>query len=706
MILSQVELLPLLGPRNFGATSVLDLRNPSHIVASYHCLYEVHLCPSSSAMASTRRLVSYDDIDYGAAPVASTSASGSGKKAGTQSHPKPLQAIKQETAETLLQPSQGALLDPKAAPLLTQDARAASPGSSTNEGSLSYAKKKRLRRKRQLEAQQQASASQQPDMNLPSQKRQLLTPDDGTAEQNGVNQGKKRRRNEDNRLQRASLRQEMEEQWMGNGAAMGGLDYDGLTGEGNQSGSQPADQAVNGNAADRRHASADQSTAEGWKEAEGDDGWGDEGEQEYDEEPYEDTAEAYDEEDEEYDESIQAEWDAMARLNTSIAIPDIPPAFLDTGEEQLSNEPQARLEQVSDTASLSASAVAADGGRVLTEAELWDESALVDAWQAATEDYLLHSSKDSTATTSAATTAKQASALWHDAPIPGSKAAVKAQQISENNKEKRRLRLFLEEKARKAKEIEDLRQEVEKEQAQAQAQEEERQRQHTQAGTPDVVSMPASAPPAVPSAPLSSPPDAAMTKIHPVGKRSITGRAIPPSIGLPGNAAWQAACATVASTRNRIGGEARPPPLALPKLVEKRETQSAATVAAPLPPPLIDAPMTVNDTAMSIDPSASGQASSGTSAELPRAQTHGVTAHPTLLQPPTFPSLSHPDLASQTAPPFAPGLGPGVPPTASSDGSMSGELLQRICTSWYYAGYWTAQWEEEGRRRSRGERQE
>jgi hypothetical protein len=528
----------------------------------------------------------------------------------------------------------------------------------------------------------------------------MLSPDEGTVEQNGINQGKKRRRNEDNRLQRASLRQEMEEQWMGNGAAMGGLDYDGLTGEGTQNDSQPATEAANGSAASQEQAAADRSTAEGWKEAEGDDGWGDEGEEEYDEEPYEDTAEAYDEEDEEYDESIQAEWDAMARLNTSIAIPDIPPAFLDTGEEELSNAPQARLEQVSD----SASAVAPEGGRVLTEAELWDESALVDAWVAATEDYILCSSKDSTATTSAATTGKHPSALWHDAPIPGSKVALKAQQISENNKEKRRLRLFLEEKARKAKEIEDLRQEVEKEQAQAQ--EEERQRQQAQAGTADVVSMPASAPPSTPSAPVSSPPNAATSKVHPVGKRSITGRVIPPSIGLPGNAAWQAACATVASTRNRIGDEARPPPSALPKVVEKADRQPAATVAAPILPPLIDAPTTADDTAMSVDPSASGQAPSGIGAEVPQILNHGVTAQVTLPQLSTFPSLSHPYPPSQEAPPLAPGSGSGVHPTASSDGSMSGELLQRICTSWYYAGYWTAQWEEEGRRRSRGERQE
>lgn len=658
--------------------------------------------------------MSYDDIDYGAAPVASTSASG--RTAAPLAHTKPLQGLKGEEADALLQPSQAALSNPQAAAGPSQEARAASPGSSTNEGSLSYAKKKRLRRKRLLEAKQEAS--QQLDGQRQEQyppKRQLPTPADGADEHNGVNQGKKRRRNEDNKLQRASLRQEMEEQWVGNGATMGGLDYDGLNGEGSQIGSRLGEaessvHAANGNAAHQAQSSARQSTSEGWKEAQGDDGWGDEGEQAYDEEEqlYEESGEVYDE-DEEYDESIQAEWDAMARLNTSIAIPDIPPAFLDTEGPPPVKAPQARLEQSLDASPQNTSAGAADGGRVLTEAELWDDSALVDAWKAATKDYLLHSSKDSTATMPAATTARHPSALWHDAPVPGSKAALKAQQISENNKEKRRLRLFLEEKARKAKEIEDLRQEVEQEQAQAQS-EEGSHRQHEQARTAEVVTAPAAALPPTTSAPLSSTAAIALAKVNPVGKRSLTGRAIPPSIGLPGNAAWQAACATVASTRNRIGDEGRPP-LALPKVVEKPAPQQAAEVAAPLlQATSIKAPTTADDTPMSVDPSAGGPSQSSTSDERPQALLSSSTAPSSLPQPATVtPALSHPHLASQPAPPPVPGTGADIPPAAvgpSSDGSVSGELLQRICTSWYYAGYWTAQWEEEGRRRSRGERQE
>ncbi|PWN22320.1 hypothetical protein BCV69DRAFT_281326 [Microstroma glucosiphilum] len=664
-------------------------------------------------MASTRRLVSYDDIDYGAAPVASTSASSS-RAAAPTSHTKALQAVKQEDAS--LQPSQGALLIPQAPLRSSQEARAASPSSSTNDGSLSYAKKKRLRRKRQLKAQQQAS--EQPDgqhQEHNPQKRPLLSSDDTAVEQEIVHQGKKRRKNEDNKLQRASLRQEMEEQWMGNGAAMGGLDYDGLTTEAAQNHSRMADaepskHEANGNASHQQQTSADRSTAGGWKHTEGDDGWGDEDEQEYDEDNvYEGNEEAC-EEDEEYDESIQAEWDAMGRLNTSIAIPDIPPAFLDTGEEPLGSTTQATLEQATVVSPPRTSGVAADGGRVLTEAELWDESALVDAWKAATEEYLLHSSKDSTTTTSAtARTVKHPSALWHDAPVSGSKSALKAQQISENNKEKRRLRLFLEEKARKAKEIEDLRKEVEQEQAQAQeqAQEEERQRQQGQAGTSQLVTAPALVLSATPSAPVGSTLNAATSKVHPVGKRSLTGRAIPPSIGLPGNAAWQAACATVASTRNRIGDEARPP-VALQKTVEKAATQPIARAEVPLPSTtLSDAPTMADNTATSIDPSASGQAISDTNVEMPQALSSSATAHTSLPQPPMPPpALSHPLIASQTAPSLPnSATGPTIPSTVD-EGSLSGELLQRICSSWYYAGYWTAQWEEEGRRKSRADRQE
>lgn len=255
--------------------------------------------------------------------------------------------------------------------------------------------------------------------------------------------------------------------------------------------------------------------------------------------------------------------DAMTMLNTNIMIPDIPKhlkSAVNGDDYQQSSEMESYEEELDDD----------DGerGRVLEPEEIWSEDALTLAWTAARET-LLHTSGLSIASTH--------SALWSEAPTPGSVAARKAKRESEMNLERRKLLAWQEEKRRK-------------EEAARRAEDEEDQARNeavsvaapvqTNGSNPQQGSM---ASVAVPASDGST----TVSRASPVKSR-LGGRSIPPSIGLPGNQAWRDACKTVAATRNQVGPEVVPQASSTAKVNgQPQETPiPAAGATAVAPPPI------------------------------------------------------------------------------------------------------------------------
>ena len=76
------------------------------------------------------------------------------------------------------------------------------------------------------------------------------------------------------------------------------------------------------------------------------------------------------------------------------------------------------------------------GGRPLTHAEIWDDSALVDAWEAAQQEYEIYHSRRAAAAAAAGSSAKgKSSSLWNEAADVNSEAALTAEkQAAEANR--------------------------------------------------------------------------------------------------------------------------------------------------------------------------------------------------------------------------------------------------------------------------------
>lgn len=289
---------------------------------------------------------------------------------------------------------------------------------------------------------------------------------------------------------------------------------------------------------------------------------------------YEEAAEGdedsyYDEDNgDDYDEGYDDE--AGFELHTNLMIPEIPahmrPASSCSRHPRLGNgdiveEADATPDVLDPT------------GRILADDDICADTALVDAWSAACAT-LCPSQKPKPA---------PLSSLWNHAPLAGSANHKKMKVIAQQNREKRRLRRFVEEQ--------------------------------NSGGKASATNPPQALPALTQSQQQSTKPQPAIATPDPSIPATVKlNRAIPPSIGLQGNAAWQAACATVASTKNRIG----------PSIICDRTV--ATTVAA----------------------TADG--------------------------PPALPSLSVP---------------PVTAPTATDD-----DTFQRICMSWYQAGYYTALWNQ------------
>jgi hypothetical protein len=172
-----------------------------------------------------------------------------------------------------------------------------------------------------------------------------------------------------------------------------------------------------------------------------------------------------------------------------------------------------------------------EGGRQLTHAEIWDDSALVDAWKAAEEEYVLFhaqrslhesSRKRHSELSEAEQLPRKKSALWHESPEKGSPAAIAAKAA-------------LEDEGRKIKELEDR-----KRQAKALL---ARVAGDKQQAKLDDVEIQASTPmTAAPSGPETD-----------KSKLKRFKGTTPPSSALSGNLAWHSACATVSRTPNAIG---------------------------------------------------------------------------------------------------------------------------------------------------------
>jgi hypothetical protein len=173
-----------------------------------------------------------------------------------------------------------------------------------------------------------------------------------------------------------------------------------------------------------------------------------------------------------------------------------------------------------------------DTGRQLTHAEIWDDSALVDAWNAAEEEYKLfhaqrtvhekdgqqqqNGAKRGSGEGNDAGPPKKRSALWHDSPAKGSLVALAAKSAQE---EKDRISAEL---AVRKKEAKALLAKVAGDKAPDEGQDQE--------GTA-----------------------AASFRGSTAGKK-LKGTT-PPSSSISGNLAWHSACATVSRTPNAIGKE-------------------------------------------------------------------------------------------------------------------------------------------------------
>ncbi|CAO1637900.1 unnamed protein product [Parajaminaea phylloscopi] len=332
-----------------------------------------------------------------------------------------------------------------------------------------------------------------------------------------------------------------------------------------------------------------------------------------------------------------------------------------------------------------------DGGRVLNHDETWGESVLVSAWQAAQDEYTaMHAP---TATASSAASLNQGaprSPLWYDAPTPGSEQALKAQEVSEANKHVRALRLY----------------------TQRNQEQERKQAAEASSNVQANVDIAAKRQKALQTMQAASAARIATTTSLPSKKQGTASsavpagwpegkRRIPPSIGMTGNAAWQAACATVASTKNLIGMDNSPTSAASSsRSIEPAQSGTKADVR--------DAQHTTAEAALA---TAASTAEDSIPACCPKASlvetksAHGVvnsskgTSAP-LLETASNIASSHPPAASAPAQ-YANGIALPPPPPGLPDSRDDEDTFQSICMSWYYAGYYTAQWQQK-RRESKG----
>jgi hypothetical protein len=173
-------------------------------------------------------------------------------------------------------------------------------------------------------------------------------------------------------------------------------------------------------------------------------------------------------------------------------------------------------------------------GRQLTHAEIWDDSALVDAWNAAEEEYkLFHAQRSAHEQAKQEISAKRSivdeidqgppkkrSALWHDSPAKGSSVALAAKAAQEKTD---RLSVELAERKKQAKAL--LARVAAEEDSQNDAGHEP---MSTSISTIQTTAISA--------------------------KKKLKGTT-PPSSSISGNLAWHSACATVSRTPNAIGAE-------------------------------------------------------------------------------------------------------------------------------------------------------
>lgn len=153
-------------------------------------------------------------------------------------------------------------------------------------------------------------------------------------------------------------------------------------------------------------------------------------------------------------------------------------------------------------------------GKQLSHEEIWDDSALIDAWNAAEEEYKIFHTKRSAHEKEALHNGdipKNRSALWYDSPAKGSPAAIAAEKAAKE--EQKRAQLELEARKKQARAL------LEQVAGPAPIVEEVK----TANGTPE----------------------------KPKRLKGTT----PPSSSISGNLAWHSACATVSRTANEIGAQ-------------------------------------------------------------------------------------------------------------------------------------------------------
>lgn len=173
-------------------------------------------------------------------------------------------------------------------------------------------------------------------------------------------------------------------------------------------------------------------------------------------------------------------------------------------------------------------------GRHLTHAEIWDDSALIDAWDAAMEEYKDFDQRRKNSTPSA--NRKGKSALWYSSPGAGSSAAREA-KASAHEEQKQ-----LEELEARKKHARGLLEKIPKEPLCEQQ-----------------LSVAVQSEQSLPSR-----------------KRKKVKGVVPPSSSIPGNAAWHSACAIVSQTPNQVGEQSvQSLPNLLPSLDNAHQHQSA-----------------------------------------------------------------------------------------------------------------------------------
>lgn len=222
----------------------------------------------------------------------------------------------------------------------------------------------------------------------------------------------------------------------------------------------------------------------------------------------------------------------------------------DEGDEDGYDEDEPWQAQHGSSISLAQSS-SSSSGRVLQHDEVWDDSALVSAWDAAQAEYLVFHSRRAEARRNEEQEGQSSkrSALWYEAPTPGSKEAMEAAKISQGNREAKALLAW----QKKQEEAQRRGQQLNGNASQTQASSSSTPLQTVDAATSSTIT----------------------TGVMPDG--AAPKRYIPPSIGLEGNAAWQQACATVAATRCQIG---RAPAPSAPSVAAAPANPPATTYTA------------------------------------------------------------------------------------------------------------------------------